>query len=211
MTQRKHADLAEHRVAYQTAVIGALDMRQVQVHEAFAELRGRAGSIAAAAELMIAALRDGRKVLVAGNGGSAAQSQHFAAELVGRFKRERSAYAALALTSDTSILTAIANDYGYQDVFARQIFGVGLAGDVLLLLSTSGESENLVRAALAARQCRIPVIAVTGSSTCRLGRLADVAVCASGEPALAQEMHLLLIHILCDIIETDLAIGESEV
>jgi D-sedoheptulose 7-phosphate isomerase len=209
MTHPNQPDLAEHRVACQTAVVGALDMRQTRVHDAFAELRGYAGSIAAAAELMIDALRDGRKVMVAGNGGSAAQSQHFAAELVGRFQRERGAYAALALTTDTSILTAIGNDYGYQDVFARQIFGLGLAGDVLLLLSTSGESENLVRAAVAARQCRIPVIAVTGSSTCRLGQLADVTVCTSGESAVAQEMHLLLIHILCDIIETELAQGES--
>lgn len=210
MTQRNRPHLVEPQVAYRAAVIGALDMRQGQVYEAFAELRGHAGSIAAAAELMIDALRDGRKVLVAGNGGSAAQSQHFAAELVGRFKRERGAYAALALTTDTSILTAIGNDYGYQDVFARQIFGLGLAGDVLLLLSISGESENLIRAAVAARQCQIPVIALTGTSTCRLGGLADVAVCSSGESALAQEMHLLLIHILCDIIETELAMGESE-
>lgn len=210
MTEGNRANLAEHRVAYREAVIGALDVRQARVREAFAELHDHADSIAAAAELMIGALRGGRKVLAAGNGGSAAQSQHFAAELVGRFKRERGAYAALALTVDTSILTAIANDYGYQDVFARQIFGLGLAGDVLLLLSTSGESENLVRAAVAARQCQIPVIAVTGTATSRLGQLADVTVCASGDSALAQEMHLLLVHVLCDIIETELAMGECE-
>lgn len=210
MRERNRSDLTEQRVDYRTAVLDALDSRQVQMREAIAELHDRANSIALAAEMMVGALREGRKVLVAGNGGSAAQSQHFAAELVGRFKRERGAYAALALTTDTSILTAIGNDYGYQDIFARQIFGLGLPGDVLLLLSTSGESENLVRAAVAARQCRIPVVAVTGTAACRLGRLADVAVCASGESALAQEMHLLLIHILCDVIESELVMGESE-
>lgn len=209
MTKRNHAGLVDHREAYRVAVVEALDTRQTQVREVLADLRTRAGSVASAADLMIDALRNGRKVLVAGNGGSAAQAQHFAAELVGRFKRERGAYAAMALTTDTSILTAIANDYGYQDVFARQIFGLGVEGDVLLLLSASGESENLVRAAVAARQCRIPVITVTGSATCRLGHLADAAVYASGEAAFAQEIHLLLIHILCDIIETELASEES--
>lgn len=210
MTHRNHPEIAERRVAGQAAVLQGLDIRQARMRDALTELRDGAGAIAEAAELMIDALRGGRKVMVAGNGGSAAQAQHFAAELVGRFQRERNAYAVLALTTDSSILTAIGNDYGYQDVFARQIFGLGLAGDVLVLLSTSGESENLVRAAVAARQRQMPVIAVTGTSTCRLSQLADIAVCTTGESALAQEMHLLLIHILCDIIETELALEESE-
>lgn len=210
MPRRNSPDLAQEQLAYRTAVIDALSAREVQVRAGLIGLRANAGSIADAAGLMIESLRGGHKVLVAGNGGSAAQAQHFAAELVGRFKRERGAYAALSLTTDSSVLTAIGNDYGYADVFARQIFGLGAPGDVLLVLSTSGESENVMRAAVAARQCHIPVIAVTGSPACRLGRLADITICApSAESAFAQEMHLLLVHILCDIIEADLARAES--
>lgn len=210
MPERNRSDLARENVTYRSTVVEALSIRQIQWNEALAGLQVHADSIARAGELIVESLRAGNKVLVAGNGGSAAQAQHFAAELVGRFRRERHAYAALSLATDTSVLTAIGNDYGYQDVFARQIFGLGTAGDILLLLSTSGESENLVRAAVAARQCRIPVITVTGRPGCRLGQLADVTICApADESALAQEIHLLLIHLLCDMVETDLALGES--
>ncbi len=210
MPNRKHSDLVKHDLVYRAAVVNVLSLRQTQWNDALAGLHAEADSIARAADLIIGSLRAGHKVLTAGNGGSAAQAQHFAAELVGRFKLERGAYAALSLTTDTSVLTAVGNDYGYQDIFARQIFGLGMSGDVLLLLSTSGESENLVRAAVAARQCRIPIITVSGRTGCRLDRLADVTICSPAEEsALVQEIHLLVVHLLCDIVEGELAIGES--
>lgn len=137
--------------SYTEAVAAAVACRRIMLHDAYAQLALRAATLAEAAERLVRALRERHKVLVAGNGGSAAEAQHFAAELVGRFKRERAPYAALALTTDSSILTAIANDYGYADVFARQVLGLGQPGDVLIAYSTSGESENLVRAAQAAR------------------------------------------------------------
>ncbi|MDQ2742073.1 MAG: SIS domain-containing protein [Chloroflexota bacterium] len=200
----------ERNLGYRAAVVDALAQRQSDLQGSLADLRAHAGAVAEAAQVLVEALQAGKKVLAAGNGGSAAQAQHFAAELVGRFKRQRAAFAALALTTDTSILTAIGNDYGYADVFARQVSGLGSPGDVLLLLSTSGESENLVRAAEVAIQRRMPVIAITGKRECRLALAADVTVCSpAAESPLAQELHLLVIHILCEIVETELSSGGS--
>lgn len=145
-------------------------------------------------------------MLAAGNGGSAADAQHFAAELVGRFNRERRAYPVVALTTDTSILTAIANDYGYSHVFARQVCAHGTDGDVLVLFSTSGESENVVLAARAARQLSIKVVAFTGRRLSRLKEFADVCICVpSSDTPVVQELHQTLIHVLCDLVETELA------
>ena len=138
-----------------------------------------------------------------GNGGSAAEAQHLAAELVGRFKRERMPYAVISLATDTAILTAIANDYGYQDVFARQLRALGQPGDLLIAFSTSGESENVLRAAEAGHQCLLKVVAVTGERPSRLEALSDVTVrvpCI--DTAVAQELHMVVTHILCDIAET---------
>jgi len=164
------------------------------------------GPLAQAAELLVGTLRRGNKVLLAGNGGSAAEAQHFAAELVGRFRRDRSPYAAIALTTDTSILTAVSNDYGYEHVFARQVFAWGQQDDLLVAFSTSGESENLVRAAVAARQRRMKVVAVTGERGGRLGRLADVAVrIPCDDTPTAQEIHMMATHILCGITERELS------
>jgi len=160
---------------------------------------------------LIETLRTGHKVLVAGNGGSAAEAQHFAAELVGRFKRERAPYAVLSLTTDTSILTAVANDYGYQDVFARQVLAFGQPGDMLVAFSTSGESENLLRAATAAQHCMMAIIAVTGDRPSRLECLADVTVrVPTVDTAITQELHMIVTHILCDIAESELAADEGE-
>ena len=197
---------------YAGSVAAALASRRVVLHDAYARLAMRAAPLAAAAERLVRALRDGHKVLVAGNGGSAAEAQHFAAELVGRFKRERAPYAALALTTDSSILTAIANDYGYADVFARQVLGLGQPGDVLIAYSTSGESENLVRAAEAARSRQMAVIAVTGERHNRLERLADVAVrIPLTDTPVVQELQMAVTHILCDIAEAELAQTEGVV
>lgn len=156
-------------------------------------------------------LQNGRKVLVAGNGGSAAEAQHFAAELVGRFKRERAPYPVMALTTDTAILTAVANDYGYQDVFARQVLAFGRPDDLLTVFSTSGESENLLRAVQAGRSLGMSVTAIVGEQQSRLACLADLAiqVPVRGTAAI-QELHMVVTHLLCDIVEAHLATVESE-
>jgi len=145
-------------------------------------------------------------VLVFGNGGSAADAQHMAAELVGRLERERPAIAAVALSTDTSILTAVANDYGFDRVFARQIDALGRAGDVALAISTSGTSKNVLAGAAAARERGLTVIALTGRDGGQLARRADVHVNVPvADTARAQEVHRTLLHILCELVETGLA------
>ncbi len=201
---------AEHEQRFQGAVIGALIERRALMDAAFAQLETRADALASASACLLDALQLGHKALVAGNGGSAAEAQHFAAELVGRFRRERSAFAALALTTDTAILTAIANDYGYEDVFARQVCGLGCAGDVFIGFSTSGESPNIVRAAQACRERGITVIAVTGDRPSALHRLADIVLRMPAlDTAAIQELHMATIHILCDIVESELAASQG--
>lgn len=140
-----------------------------------------------------------------GNGGSAAESQHFAAELTGRFRRERRAWAAVALTTDSSALTAIANDYGFEQVFARQVEAVGRSGDVLLAISTSGASPNVLAAARRARALGVQVVALTGPDPGPLATDADVVIAAPGaSTARVQEVHLTLLHAMCDELETAL-------
>jgi D-sedoheptulose 7-phosphate isomerase len=167
-----------------------------------------AAPIASAVELMVAALANDRKLLICGNGGSAADSQHFAAELVGRFERERPELAAIALTTDTSALTAIANDYGYDAVFARQVRALGQAGDVLVAISTSGNSPSILAAVEAAHGRDMRVVALTGKGG---GKLAaqlgpdDVHLCVPHERTMRiQEVHLLIVHCLCDGIDAAL-------
>jgi D-sedoheptulose 7-phosphate isomerase len=158
------------------------------------------------AALTVATLRAGGTILTAGNGGSAAEAQHFAAELVGRFKREREPYSSMALTTDTSVLTALGNDYGYEDVFARQVRALARSGDLLLAFSTSGNSENVVRAAAAARERRARVIALTGASPNRLADVADIALLVpSTDTAIVQEVHLMVTHLICGLVEDALA------
>ena len=198
---------APHHAAIALALAG----RATALSAALEHLRARPGVVAEAAAVLIEALREGRKVLVAGNGGSAAEAQHFATELVGRFKRERDAYAVLSLTADTAVLTAVANDYGYEEVFARQVRALGRPGDVLVAFSTSGESENVVRAAVAARELGLTVIAVTGGRPNRLEQVANLAVRApTTDTPLAQEVHVVLLHVLCDVVEAELAAGGAE-
>lgn len=188
------------------AVLAALVERQKALPAALGRMAREAETLAEVAARLVAILRAGGKILVAGNGGSAAEAQHFAAELVGRFKRERAPWAALALTTDTSILTAVGNDYGYAEVFARQVAGLGARGDAFLAYSTSGESENLLRAAKVARKQGMTVFAVTGGRTSSLARLADVTIRAPlTDTALTQEVHMAVTHILCDIVERALA------
>ncbi|HEY8597237.1 MAG TPA: SIS domain-containing protein [Thermomicrobiales bacterium] len=188
----------------------AIAQRRAQLDEALDQLQHCASTLAEVAARVVEALDGGHKVLVAGNGGSAAEAQHFAAELVGRFRRERAPYAVIALTADSAALTAIANDYGYQEVFARQVRGLGQRGDLLLLFSTSGESENLVRAAYAARQCGLATVAIVGARPCRLAEHATLAVrVPASETTLVQELHQVVTHLLCEVIEAELARAEA--
>jgi D-sedoheptulose 7-phosphate isomerase len=168
--------------------------------------------IAQAIELMFTALSNGNKILACGNGGSAADCQHFAAELVGRFERERLPLAAMALTTDTSILTAVGNDYSFKEVFAKQVQAFGQPGDVLLALSTSGNSENVVAAVESALERDMRVVALTGKGGGAMARLLndmDVHICVPHDrTARIQEVHLLTIHCLCDGIDAALFGGE---
>lgn len=199
------------RPDYQESIVSALRWRRNLLDNALAQFGTCVATLAKVATWVIETLRNGNKVFVAGNGGSAAEAQHFAAELVGRFKRERSAYAVLSLTTDTSILTAIANDYGYEEVFARQVVGLSQPGDLLVTFSTSGESENLIRAAVAAQQCLMRVIAITGDQPSRLERQADLTLrVPATDTAIAQELHMIVTHILCDLVETELSGCEGE-
>jgi D-sedoheptulose 7-phosphate isomerase len=166
-----------------------------------------AGDVGTAAARMDAALRSGHTILVCGNGGSAAESQHFAAELTGRFRRERRALAAIALTVDTSALTAIGNDYGFDQVFARQVEALGVEGDVLLAISTSGQSPNVVLAAKTARRMGLAVVALTGASAGALGEHADVVLAVPDDnTARVQEVQLSILHLLCEELERALAV-----
>jgi len=167
-----------------------------------------ADPISQAIEIMFTALSNGNKILACGNGGSAADCQHFAAELVGRFERERLPLPALALTTDTSILTAVGNDYGFKDVYAKQVQAFGQSGDVLLALSTSGNSANVVAAIESAVERDMRIIALTGKGGGVIGELmsdADVHICVPHDrTARIQEVHALTIHILCDGIDVAL-------
>jgi len=196
---------------YYDTIVKALTWHRKMLDVALAQSIRRATIFTEVTACLIETLRSGHKVLVAGNGGSAAEAQHFAAELVGRFKRERSPYAVLSLTTDTSILTAIANDYGYQDVFARQVLALGQPGDMLIVFSTSGESENLLCAAEAAQRCLMTIIAITGDRPNRLECLADVTVrVPTVDTAITQELHMMVTHILCDIVESELMSCEGD-
>jgi D-sedoheptulose 7-phosphate isomerase len=161
--------------------------------------------IVRATELMVACLMANGKILACGNGGSAADSQHFAAELLNRFERERPGLAAMALTTDTSTLTSIANDYDYNQVFSKQVLALGQPRDVLLAISTSGNSPNVVAAIRAAHERDMKVVALTGKGGGEIGKqlaAADVHICVPhGVTARIQEVHLLTLHCLCDGID----------
>ncbi|MBV9384162.1 MAG: SIS domain-containing protein [Streptosporangiaceae bacterium] len=162
-------------------------------------------------------LRRGGRLLVAGNGGSAAQAQHLTAEFTGRFARDREPYSAIALHAETSAVTAIANDYGYEEVFARQVRGHGRPGDVLLAMSTSGRSANLLRAASAARGCGLAVWGLTGPAPNPLAAACDEVVCVhaldgAAVPALTatvQEAHQVALHLICLAFDAAVADGDG--
>jgi D-sedoheptulose 7-phosphate isomerase len=166
----------------------------------------RRAHIARVAELMVGCLRDGGKIVLCGNGGSAADAQHIAAEFVGRYMKEREALPAIALTANSSTVTAIGNDYGFDDVFARQVRALCRPGDVVFGISTSGNSENVVRAFAAGREIGATTIGLTGESGGRMREACDECLrFPSGDTPRIQEGHALIAHILCEIVEDEFA------
>lgn len=168
-------------------------------------LKDQIANIEKCARAMIKSLRLGGKILIFGNGGSAADSQHMAAELVGRFKKDRRPLAAVALTVNTSILTAVGNDYGYDDIFTRQIKALGRKGDVALGISTSGNSQNVLNALKEAAAMGICTVSLTGGDGGRITKISDIAInIASKDTPRVQESHITIIHVICDLIEKDI-------
>ncbi len=166
------------------------------------ELKQQQGTLEALARKMTEAVMDGKKVLWCGNGGSAADAQHLAAEFVGRFRRERKPLASIALTTDTSILTSIGNDYGYDQVFSRQVLALAEEGDIVVGISTSGNSKNVVEALEAARERGAFTVAMTGAGGGKMAGVADAAICVpTKDTARVQEGHILCGHMLCDWVE----------
>lgn len=163
------------------------------------------GELILASRYIVSALSEGKKIYLFGNGGSAADAQHIAAEFVGRFKKERQAFPVEALTVNTSILTALANDYDYSIVFARQIEAFGTPGDVCIGLSTSGNSLNVVSGLNAARRKRMKTIAITGSTGGEIKKIVDLCLCMpSDDTPRIQEMTILTAHIICELVERSL-------
>ena len=176
--------------------------RSLRALEAATQDAALLASARAIADVIVASLRAGNKLLIAGNGGSAADAQHIAAEIVGRYRQDRHAGAALALTTDTSALTAIANDYGFEQVFARQVEGLGRRGDVLLALSTSGRSPNILAALRSAREGGLVTAGFTGRNGEALRAHCDhLLVAPSDDTAVIQQIHLVVAHAICDQIE----------
>lgn len=176
--------------------------------EVFQQLATLTPIIQEAAGLVAATLSQGGKLMLCGNGGSAADSQHLAAELIGRFLKDRPPLAAVALSTDTSALTCIANDYGFDDVFSRQVVGLGRKGDCLIAISTSGNSRNVLRAAEAARAAGIPVIGLLGRDGGALRVLCELAIIVpSATTARIQEAHIFIGHTLCAMVEEALGLA----
>jgi D-sedoheptulose 7-phosphate isomerase len=206
-------------VAVGAGIIAAMLEQRIQQHFIdSADLKYQAAPllskpIADAVQALLACVTSGGKVLACGNGGSAADAQHFAAEFIGRFERERPELAAIALTTDSSILTAVANDYGFNAVFSRQVRGLGQSGDVLIAISTSGNSPNVLAAIEAAHERDMVVLGLTGRGGGKMAsalRDTDVHICVPHErTARIQEVHLLTLHCLCDAVDAQL-LGDLE-
>ena len=163
------------------------------------------GDIKAAANMMASAMKKGGKIITFGNGGSAADAQHVAAEFIGRFKLERQALAAVSLTTNTSTLTSIANDYGYEEIFSRQLEGLASDNDVAVGISTSGNARNVITGLLEAKKLRIKTIVLTGSGGGEMASIADIAlVVPSDNTPRIQEAHITIVHILCELVEEKL-------
>jgi D-sedoheptulose 7-phosphate isomerase len=181
-----------------------VDAKLTRLAEAIHLFRAEAPRLTCWGEHLAKVLAGGGRLLVAGNGGSAAQAQHLSAELVGKLRDDRPAYSAIALHAETSSITAIGNDYGFEQVFARQVQAHGRNGDVVMLMSTSGRSRNLVAAAEAARELGITCWAMTGPLPNPLAMCVDDVLAVPGDPQTAQELHLVGVHVLCEQVEAAL-------
>ena len=185
------------------AAIDRIYAETIRLHDAVR--RASQADVLRVVDLLAAAFRHGRRVLVFGNGGSASDAQHFAAEFVGRFQKERRAVAAIALTTDTSILTAIGNDDAFDRVFARQIEALGEPGDVAIGITTSGGSKNVLKAFTVAKERGLTTVAVTGCDGGEAGRIADVHLnVPDRSTARVQEVHRTLLHVICELVEETL-------
>ncbi len=192
---------ARAKAAERAAVVVRALKDAAAAHE---RMTGSAAAVVAAADVIVAALQQGRTVFAFGNGGSAADAQHFTAELVGRFERERQAWPAVALTTDTSAITAVANDYGFDKVFARQIQALGRPGDVAIGISTSGSSPNVVRGLEAANERGLITIALMGRSG-KIGSIAAHQVAVDdARTARVQEVHATVLHVICELVDKEL-------
>ncbi|WP_104697733.1 MULTISPECIES: D-sedoheptulose 7-phosphate isomerase [unclassified Helicobacter] len=178
-------------------------LKELDLHlEVAQEVKKMALQIEQVAECLIETIKNGNKILICGNGGSAADSQHFAAELTGRYKRERKALSAIALSTDTSALTAIGNDYGYDYVFSRQVEALGRSGDVLFGISTSGNSKNILLAMQKAKELECKNIVLSGRDGGKMKDIGDYSlIIPSNDTPRIQEMHIFIIHTLCDLLE----------
>jgi len=188
----------------ETARIAADMQREIQTRERLIEALddGVTGSMAAAAAAMVECLRGGRSIYACGNGGSATQAAHFATELVGRFKLDRPSLPVFSLADNTGLLTSLGNDYAFEDVFARQIAGIGRPGDCLFALSTSGRSPNIVRACRAAQERGVRVVAMTGAGGGDMAAHAEITIAVGvTDTPLVQELHLAILHMICRAVE----------
>ncbi|MFJ7749955.1 SIS domain-containing protein [Arthrobacter sp. NPDC097144] len=197
-TDTRPAPAAPHAAAHRAVLQHFSDLAP-----AVASVQAQARQLTAWGVELAGRLLAGQRLLAAGNGGSAAEAQHLTAELVGRFDGDRRPFSAIALHADTSAVTAIANDYGFDQLFARQVLGHGRRGDVLVLLSTSGQSPNLLAAAEAARNLGLSTWALTGRGPNPLSIACDEAVCIDARPANAQEAHLIAVHALCRAFDAE--------
>ncbi|WP_457561092.1 D-sedoheptulose 7-phosphate isomerase [Caminibacter sp.] len=174
------------------------------------KMKSKLPLIEKAAKMCIYSLKNHKKILLCGNGGSAADSQHIAAELTGRFKNDRISLPAIALTTDTSALTAISNDYGFEYVFSRQIKGLGNEGDVLIAISTSGNSKNIIQAVKTAKDKNIKIITLTGRDGGKISAIGDVnIVVPSDNTPRIQEMHIMIGHMICEMIDRDFNVNAN--
>lgn len=198
---------ARHNFAMKDVDLAAVAARHVREHLAETEklLGNFEVSIASFASILAEALTRGNNILWCGNGGSAADSQHLAAELVGRFRFDRRPLASIALSSDTSVLTCVANDFGYEKIFSRQVEAFGRKGDVLVAISTSGNSKNVLEAVSAAKSVGMTTVGLLGSTGGALHAMVDHSIrVPSSSTARIQEMHILVGHIVCDLVEIQL-------
>jgi D-sedoheptulose 7-phosphate isomerase len=176
----------------------------------FKSLAQLSEEISNAGRMLSDTIENGKKILICGNGGSASDAQHFAAEIVGRFTQERIAWPAVALNTDTSIITAIANDYGYSEVFSRQVEALGNSDDILIGISTSGQSKNVIQAAIQAKEKRMQTIALVGNNGGELIEHADIAIIIPSDiTARIQEAHIFILHFWAEMIESTLAKGKE--